>query len=523
MAHYPDFSTSGYQVQRELGCNLTGGRVTYLAKDIKNGQTVVIKQFQFAQPNATWRDYDTIHQEISVLQKLNHPSIPRYLNSFNTSTGFCLVQEYKEALPLSAMDDLTLEDIHHIAIKCLEILIYLQEQDPVIIHRDIKPENILMSKDKKVYLVDFGLAKLDGGLVSSTIAKGTFGFMPPEQLHNRKLTKNSDLYSLGVTLICLLTKTKSTNVSSLIDENERINFRKKLNKLPLGFVVWLEKMVARKPEKRFVDADTASKALKIKKLTNNNLNSWRWLIKNFSIGSLSIFALTLLVYDLNPFIQSNKNTGLEVEKVDLEVEKVDLEVEKVDLEVLIVELQKNKSCVGCDLSGANLSGLFLENVNLEKANLQGANLESARLTGANLNNAQLENANLTNVNLSNAKLENSQLQKANLRSAGLFRANLKGANLKNVNLSGASLRQANLSGANLENANFYTDWNRATLTGANLSNANLSGANLQRATLTDANLSGANLSGANLQSATLRGANLSDANTVNAQFNNATF
>ncbi|MEA5525079.1 serine/threonine-protein kinase [Nodularia spumigena] len=523
MTYYPDFSTNGYQVEKELGCNLTGGRVTYLAKDIKNGQTVVIKQFQFAQPNATWRDYDTIHQEIRVLQKLNNPSIPRYLNSFNTSTGFCLVQEYKKALTLSDMDDLTLEDIHQIAIKCLEILIYLQQQDSVIIHRDIKPENILISKDKKVYLVDFGVAKLDGGLVSSTIAKGTLGFMPPEQLHNRKLTKNSDLYSLGVTLICLLTKTPSTNISSLIDENERINFRKKLRKLPLSFVLWLEKMVERKPEKRFVDADAALKALKIKKLTDNNLNNWRFVIKNFAIGSLSIFVLTLLVYDLNPFMQSDKNTGLEVEKVDLEVEKVDLEVEKVDLEVLIVELQKNQSCVGCDLSGANLSGLFLENVNLEKANLQGADLSSARLTGANLNLAQLENANLTNVNLNNAQLQNSQLEKANLSDAELRGVNLKGANLKNANLVSADLREANLSGANLENANFHTSYSGANLASANLSNANLKNANLQWSNLREANLSGANLSSANLSNARLRGANLSGANKVNAKFNNATF
>ncbi|WP_088240534.1 hypothetical protein [Calothrix rhizosoleniae] len=62
MINYPDFSSNGYEVERELGKNLTGGRITYLAKDINTGKTVVIKQFQFAQAMGTWRDYDAIHQ-----------------------------------------------------------------------------------------------------------------------------------------------------------------------------------------------------------------------------------------------------------------------------------------------------------------------------------------------------------------------------------------------------------------------------------------------------------------------------
>ncbi|WP_339379258.1 serine/threonine protein kinase [aff. Roholtiella sp. LEGE 12411] len=265
MMEYPDFSSHGYQIERELGHNLIGGRITYRAKDIKTDQTVVIKQFQFAQPMGNWRDYDAIHQEIRVLQKLNHPSIPCYLNSFDTSTGFCLVQEYKNAPSLAASGYSTPEDIQQIAVKCLEILIYLQQEQPLVIHRDIKPENILVSEDNKVYLVDFGLAKLEEGEISSTIAKGTIGFMPPEQIHSRQLTKASDLYSLGATLICLLTRTKSINIGDLIDENEQINFKKKLPKLPRYFVLWLQKMVERKLDKRFVDAEEALKALNLGK------------------------------------------------------------------------------------------------------------------------------------------------------------------------------------------------------------------------------------------------------------------
>ncbi|ELR99375.1 protein kinase family protein [Gloeocapsa sp. PCC 73106] len=48
------------------------------------------------------------------------------------------------------MDRLSLRDIKKIAVAILEILVYLQEQNPSIIHRDIKPENILVTKDLQI-------------------------------------------------------------------------------------------------------------------------------------------------------------------------------------------------------------------------------------------------------------------------------------------------------------------------------------------------------------------------------------
>ena len=102
MSHLADFSSQGYQVERELGQNRAGGRVTYLATSTKTQQHVVIKQFQFAQSGASWSDYDAYEQEIQLLLCLNHSSIPQYLDSFETPSGFCLVQEYKPASSLSA-------------------------------------------------------------------------------------------------------------------------------------------------------------------------------------------------------------------------------------------------------------------------------------------------------------------------------------------------------------------------------------------------------------------------------------
>ncbi|MEG3840970.1 protein kinase [Microcoleus sp. herbarium14] len=262
MNAFPDFSTHGYQVIRELGYNSLGGRVTYLATKINTKKSVVIKQFQFAQLDSSWTEYEAYEQEIKVLQKLDRPGIPRYLDSFQTDSGFCMVQEYKNAESV-ANRSFAPPDIKQIAIATLEILAYLQSQKPPLIHRDIKPENLLIDAGLNVYLVDFGFARVGGGnIAASSVVKGTMGFMPPEQMFNRQLTEASDLYGLGATLICLLTGTKSVDVGNLIDANYSIHFRHLVPPLQQGWMNWLETMVAPRIQDRYKSAANALTTLK---------------------------------------------------------------------------------------------------------------------------------------------------------------------------------------------------------------------------------------------------------------------
>jgi len=259
---FPNFSNYGYQVKRELGQNRAGGRVTYLATEINTGHSVVVKQFQFARTSASWSEYSAYEREIQVLRGLAHPSIPRYLDSFQTAAGFCLVQEYKNALSLASKREWKPQQIKQIAIAVLEILHYLQSQIPPIIHRDLKPENILVDDRMNVYLVDFGFARTGGGEVAvSSVVKGTLGFMPPEQMFNHQLTVASDLYSLGATLICLLTGTTSTEFGSLIDDRGRINFQQQVPQLSQLFISWLQKMVEPNFHDRYTSAEEALDAL----------------------------------------------------------------------------------------------------------------------------------------------------------------------------------------------------------------------------------------------------------------------
>lgn len=260
MAISSDFSAHNYQILEQLGVNKEGGRLTYKALNIQSQQTVVIKQFKFVSSDSDWSAYQAVEREADFLKSLNHPQIPKYLDYFESEEGICLVQEYKSAPNLSQRQRFDFTQIKKITLSILEVLVYLQQQASPIIHRDIKPENILIDDDLNTYLVDFGLAKIYSQDSSSTVS-GTIGFMPPEQFFNKPLSTASDLYSLGITLISLILRKESHQVSDFIDSQFQVDLSAIAPKVTPQFQTWLEKMVALDKEQRFPDAETALKAL----------------------------------------------------------------------------------------------------------------------------------------------------------------------------------------------------------------------------------------------------------------------
>ncbi|WP_310411769.1 serine/threonine-protein kinase [Chamaesiphon sp. OTE_8_metabat_110] len=391
MNHYNqnflNLSAQGYQIDRVLGQNVYGGRVTYLAQDLNSNLPVVIKQFQFATTGNTWSDYDAYQREVELLQQLNHPRIPKYLTSWETPTGFCLAQEYKSGTILTGSGrNFTLDEVKQIAIDILEVLIYLQQQQPPIIHRDLKPENILID-DRDVYVIDFGFARNNHPeLTASSTIKGTLGFMPPEQLFNRPLTKASDLYSLGVTLVCLLTKYKSTEIDRLIDHNYRLDLPTHLGHLPSSFLAWLTKITDPNPDARYPDAQTALTALHT---LDRAIEPPRFQPKLIGLGVLALIGLSVIHKQIVPIGQHSISPSAN--------------------SISIAQLQADKGCPGCNLTGINLRGQNLQSYDFAGANLTGADLRDvdlrgASLRGANLTDAMWHGANLTSTDLREANL-----------------------------------------------------------------------------------------------------------------------
>ncbi|MGK7933619.1 MAG: serine/threonine protein kinase [Microcystaceae cyanobacterium] len=254
----PNFSAYGYQILQELGQNRHAGRITYLAEAIDTKQQVVIKQFKLAQQGATWEDEKALLREIELLQQLNHPRIPKYLTSFESTEGLCLVQEYINAPSASQVKSLSVIQIKAIALSVLEILSYLQSQCPPVYHRDIKPENILIDSENQAYLIDLGCGRWgEADFSGSTVVKGTPGFMPPEQLWGQ-ITAASDLYSLGITLICIIKGIKTEELKDLRDSQGKINVYSFLSGVSRDFLHWLDTMIQPDPHQRYQNAQMAA-------------------------------------------------------------------------------------------------------------------------------------------------------------------------------------------------------------------------------------------------------------------------
>lgn len=149
----------------------------------------------------------------------------------------------------------------------------------------------------------------------------------------------------------------------------------------------------------------------------------------------------------------------------------------------------DRSFVGINLTGADLTkkspnGVNLSRANLIQVNLSGTDWSNEKLRGANLVQADLNNTNLSGANLQEAILDDAFLFQAQLESADFYKASLKGANLteadlSNANFTSADLRAADLTNANLENACLAN----ANLAGAILDNANLTGAMMPDGTI----------------------------------------
>lgn len=280
MSDYPDLISYGYQVERELGRNREGGRITWKGIKINTQTDVVIKQFCFAQANSSWSGYQAYQKEIEVLQTLDYPYIPRYLDHIETQDGFCIIQEYISATNCVNHRQLSVAKVMKIAANVLDILVYLQQQHPPILHRDIKPENILLDEALNAYLIDFGFSSLGSHETSSSsFFKGTPGFIAPEQII--KPTTASDIYSLGVTLVYLLTSIDLVDIrdTASADDPYQLKLNLLLPNLERQFREWLTKMTNAKVSQRFPDAVTARDAL-VKLVQVVQVNSSTALINN---------------------------------------------------------------------------------------------------------------------------------------------------------------------------------------------------------------------------------------------------
>lgn len=205
---YQSLLPSEYRLERRLAAG--GFGQTFLTQGPKGPCVLKMLSLQAVE---NWKSVELFERETHILQHLNHPGIPRFYDSFSRQQDdksyFFLVQEYLAGQSLQESCDsgkhFTEPEILQVALKLTEILAYLHAFSPPVIHRDIKPSNIMLGKQGKVWLIDFGAVRdtlLRQGERGSTIV-GTFGYMPLEQYEGRA-EPASDLFGLGMSLIFAL-------------------------------------------------------------------------------------------------------------------------------------------------------------------------------------------------------------------------------------------------------------------------------------------------------------------------------
>jgi len=147
--------------------------------------------------------------EAMTQARLNHPHIVTIFSFHRIEDDYIIAMEYVEGRSLKELlqekKQLHPAEAVDIIIQIAEGLRYAHNNN--VIHRDIKPANILIDKDGKVKISDFGIAKIFGsqGLTKTGIMLGTPWYTSPEQIQGKNIDFRTDLYSLGVTFYEVLT------------------------------------------------------------------------------------------------------------------------------------------------------------------------------------------------------------------------------------------------------------------------------------------------------------------------------
>ena len=223
-----------YRILAEIGRGAMG--VVYKARDPKIDRVVAIKTIALSEHAAAQeREFrERFFLEAKAAGRLSHPSIVTIhdVGEDEESQNPFIVMEYVEGVSLDQQFTDTagqydaysaLALIHDLAAA----LDYAHSQG--IVHRDIKPANILLTRDGRPKITDFGIAKLN--MAYQTIAGqslGTPAYMSPEQLNGDPVDGRSDLFSLGVILYTSLTGHRPFQGNSAMTVSFRVVHREPL-------------------------------------------------------------------------------------------------------------------------------------------------------------------------------------------------------------------------------------------------------------------------------------------------------
>jgi hypothetical protein len=238
-----------YRILKPIGQG--GSSTVYLGENTVLSNPWAIKAIEKDGPSAM----DEM-REINMLKSLNHPMLPRIADLCEDERYIYIIMDYIEGETLSevikAEGKIREPRLTDWAKQLCDVLIYLHSRQPPVIYRDMKPSNIILGKNGRLYLVDFGTAKsYKEQALEDTVYIGTQGYAAPEQFGSGKSDERTDLYNMGMTLFHLATGIHPAQAAH--DEIEDIL---RQNGISHGFSSFINNLVRHDPSKRIGDAGT---------------------------------------------------------------------------------------------------------------------------------------------------------------------------------------------------------------------------------------------------------------------------
>jgi serine/threonine-protein kinase len=262
-----------YEILAELGQGAMG--MVYKALDPKINREVAIKTIRFSdefEEDRISEVKERFFKEAELAGSLSHPSI---IAIYDVGEDYDLTYMTMELLDGRDLEEfcqketlLPVRQVLDVIIDAAEALDYAHGRG--VVHRDVKPANIMLLKDGRIKVMDFGIAKAVSSSQTKTgIILGTPNYMSPEQINGQIMDGRSDIFSLGVVFYQLLTGVSPFRGKTLTElfyqitqvkhpSPSKINPRviKPCEKL-------LDKALAKDPSQRFQRATDLARYLKI--------------------------------------------------------------------------------------------------------------------------------------------------------------------------------------------------------------------------------------------------------------------
>lgn len=252
------FLQDRYEILEQIGSG--GMSVVYKAKCHKLNRLVAIKVLK----NEFSMDPNFISKfkmEAQAAAGLSHPNIVNVYDVVDEGELHFIVMELIEGITLKnyiiKKGHLEVKETIGISIQVAQGIMAAHEQR--IIHRDIKPQNIIISKDGKVKVADFGIARAVSAQTLNSNAMGSVHYISPEQARGGYSDGRSDIYSLGITMYEMVTghvpfEGDNTVTVALAHLEERITPPSVYNnKIPVSLERIILKCTEKKPENRYAD------------------------------------------------------------------------------------------------------------------------------------------------------------------------------------------------------------------------------------------------------------------------------